>query len=90
MQEVNRILEKYSTSVIQNLNKENMYNIIEFLKKEKCDYIDELLEDYLDLFTIEYKEFMSRYEILNKKFEGLFLKIASEDMNLLEKFFENQ
>ena len=31
---------------------------------EKCDYIEDLLEDYLDLFTIEYDEFVNKYQKL--------------------------
>ena len=81
------ILNKYSNSVIKNLDKDNITSIILFLKDENCEYIEDLLEDYLDLFTISYEEFVSKYKELNKKYDNKYLELASVDMNLLEEFF---
>lgn len=81
------IINKYSNSVIKNLDKDNITNIILFLKQENCDYIEDLLEDYLDLFTIKYEDFVSKYKELNKKYGNKYLELASDDMNLLEEFF---
>lgn len=50
---IEEILEKYSDSVLKNLNTDNMNHIIEFLKNNHCDYIEDIIEDYLDLFTIK-------------------------------------
>lgn len=83
------ILEKYSLSTIKNINYNNLYQIIEFLIKEKCHYINDLLEDYLDLFTIEYEIFFDRYNQLNKKYNNNLLSLAAEDMNIFEEFFYN-
>ena len=49
---MNEIFDKYSKSVLRKLNRDNLSKIINFLKKEKCDYIEDLIEDYLDIFTI--------------------------------------
>ena len=84
---MNEILDKYSDSVLRNLNKENINKIIEFLKKEKCDYIEDLLEDYLDIFTIDYDIFVKKYNKLNNKYDGKYLNLVSSDMNLLEELF---
>ena len=83
------IIEKYSDDVIKNMNKDNLMKIINFLISEKCDFIEDILEDYLDLFTIEYNEFVSKYNKLNKKYNNNLLSKASEDMNILEEFFED-
>ena len=84
---MDEIIEKYSSSVIENLNKDNMVKILLFLEREHCDYIEDLLEDYLDLFTIEYEVFVNKYRELNNKYDNKYLELASEDMNLLEEFF---
>ena len=85
---MDKILEKYSKSVIKNLDKENISKILLFLEKEKCDYIEDILEDYLDLFTFENEFFVNKYNNLNKKYENKFLELASADMNLLEEFYD--
>ena len=61
--------------------------IIEFLVLRECDYIEDILEDYLDIFTIDYEEFVKRFEKINKNYNNEYLKLASEDMNLLEELF---
>ena len=85
---MNEILDKYADSAIKHLEKNNINKIIEFLEKENCDFIGDILEDYLDLFIIEYDTFVKRYKELNKKYNNKFLELASEDMNLLEEFFD--
>ena len=84
---MDEIYENYEKTVLNNLKIENFQKIIEFLKEEKCNYIDEIIERYLDLLTIEHNDFINRYYILNKKYNGSFLELASEDMNLLEEFY---
>lgn len=82
------VMEKYSQSVISNLSNENILKIGNFLEKENCDFIEDIVEDYLDIFTIEYEVFVKKYNELNKQYDNL-LKEISNDMNILEKFFED-
>ena len=89
MENINEIKEKYSKSTIKNLNKENFCKIINFLNQEKCNYIDDIISDYLDLFNFEYNDFVEKYNKLNEKYNKDFLNRASEDMNLLEEFYIN-
>ena len=85
---MNEIIEKYTNAIIRNLNKDNMLMIIDFLKLKKCDFIEDILEDYLDLFTIEYSEFVNKYNELNKKYNFNLLNEVSLDMNILGEFLE--
>lgn len=84
---IDEILDKYTNSVIKNLNRDNMNKIIEFLSKKNCDFIETIIEDYLDLFTIDFLEFQKKYESLNKKYNNKYLSLVSEDMNYLEEMF---
>ena len=47
------------------------------------------ISDYLDLFNFDYDEFTKKYIKLNEKYNKQFLNRASEDMNLLEEFYNN-
>ena len=52
-------------------------------------YIDiDLLNDYIDLFIIEYDDFIRRYIILNEKYNYKYLELAAEDMNYLEEMYD--
>lgn len=81
-------MEKYSEDVIKDLNKDNINKIIEFLRNNNCNYIESIISDYLDLFTIDYEVFVTKYKYLNEKYQNKFLVKASENMNLFEEFFE--
>ncbi len=86
---MNDILEKYSDKVLININNDNLKKIVTFLQKEKCDYIEELFEDYLDIFTIEYEVFVIKYNKLNEKYNGKYLELIADNMNLIEELFYN-
>ena len=84
---VNIDLSKYTNSLVSGLNEENIMKIISFLHKNKCDYIDELLEDYLDIFTFKYEDFVLKFNKLNKKYNNNLINEIKEDMNILEEFY---
>ena len=79
------IFDKFEPSVFKNLDEVNFKNIIVFLENENCDFVSDIISDYLDIFTIDYKVFLQKYNSLNKKYEYTFLEKASNDMNLLEE-----
>jgi len=81
------ILNKYEKDVIKNINKENFIKITKFLKQKQCDFIDEIIEDYLDLFSFEYVEFVDKYNKLEEKYGNNLLKEIKDDMNILEEFY---
>ena len=81
MDNIEEIKKKYAKSVIKNLNRENFYKIINFLESNNCDFIEDIVSDYLDLFNIEYVEFVKRYNKLNEKYSNNFLQ------DTLVKFF---
>ena len=79
------ILDKFEPFVFKNLDEVNFKNIIIFLENKNCDFVKDIISDYLDVFTIDYKVFVEKYNLLNKKYDYNFLEKASNDMNLLEE-----
>ena len=88
LENIEDIVSKYDSEVLAKLNKENMAKIIIFLQKENCDFIEDLLNDYIDLFIIEYDDFIRRYIILNEEYNYKYLELAAEDMNYLEEMYD--
>lgn len=86
---MDNILNKYSNSVLRMLDQNNTNRIVEFLRKKNCIYIDDIFQDYLDIFTIGYEEFIEKFNFLNEKYDNKFLEIAEKNMNILEEFFNN-
>ena len=79
------LVNKFEPHVIKNIDMENLNKIINFLVSEKFDYIDEIVEDYLDLFLIDYEDFVSRYQLLKNKYGENLVELISEDLGILEE-----
>ena len=84
---INIDISKYEESVIKNLDKDNVDKILSFLSLNGCDYIEELLENYLDIFTFEYNEFVIRFNKLNDKYNHNLINEIKDDMNILEEIY---
>ncbi len=84
---INIDISKYEESVIKNLDKDNVDKIISFLSLNGCDYIEELLENYLDIFAFEYNEFVIRFNKLNDKYNHNLINEIRDDMNILEELY---
>ena len=80
-------INKYENSVIKNIDKDNLKKIVSFLLSNGCDYIEELIEDYLDIFTFEYEDFVTRFNKLNDKYNHKLINEIREDMNILEEIY---
>ena len=85
MFEVEDALNKFETSILKSLEKENMKKNLIFLKEQQVGYIEDILNEYIDLFLIDYKDFIKRIEKLNQKYEGQFWLKAKENASLLEE-----
>lgn len=86
--DIEEIIEKYEKSVLINIDKENVIKIIEFLKCQNCDFLEDIIENYLDLFTFDFNDFVFKFNKLNKKYNEKFLEEASFDMNKFEEFYD--
>ena len=80
-------ISRYENSVVASIDRENVMKIISFLSINKCDYIEELLEDYLDIFTFDYDDFVIKYNNLNKKYNYNLINEISNNMSILEEFY---
>jgi hypothetical protein len=80
-------INKYEDSVIKSIDEENIGKIVSFLSSNGCDYVEELLEDYLDIFTFGYDEFVVRFNKLDDKYNHNLINEIKDDMNILEKLY---
>lgn len=79
------LINKFEPHVIKNIDMENLNKIINFLVLEKFDYIDEIVENYLDLFLIDYEEFVNKYQLLKNKYGENLVELISENLGILEE-----
>lgn len=82
---IREIIDKYEMSVLKNIDKDNMIKIITFLQENKVIYIEDIIENYLDIFTIPYDEFIEKFSKLNKKYNNELVNMINDDVNVLEE-----
>ena len=80
-------VDKFEKSVFRNIDQDNLKRIVSFLSSKGCNYIEELLEDYLDIFVFDYDEFVKKYNSLNEKYNHNLINEIRNDMNILEEFY---
>lgn len=83
---INEIIKKYEIEYLKKIDESNVKKIIKFLRNENVDYIDELIEDYLYLFLIEYEEFKTRYYKLKQKYGENIVGEIANDLSILDDF----
>ena len=77
---------KYEDSIIRNLDSDNMAKIIYFLESKKIDYVSDIINDYLDIFTFDYEEFIDRFNKLSDKYDN-FIYLLNKDLGILEDLY---
>lgn len=82
------IVNKYNINLLKTINRDNFYKIINFLEKENCSFIEDIVSDYFDVFSIEYDLFIEKYNKLNQNYNGKYLILVNEDMELLEQLID--
>ena len=80
-------LDKYDSELFHNIDIENLGKIVKFLLEKNCNYIDELLDEYLDILTFDYEDFVKKFDKINEKYDDKLIEKISEDMNILEEFY---
>lgn len=84
---IDSILKKYERSFLANINRENLYLNANFLYQKGCYFLEDILEDYLDVLTIDSLEFQKRYVTLEQKYGSNLMTKIGKDMAILEEFF---
>jgi len=82
---IKELEEKFESDIFKNIDPDNFIKIVYFLKDEGIDYVKEIVCDYLDLFTIDYEEFVKKYNNLKKKYGINFTNVLSKDLSILEE-----
>lgn len=77
---------KYEDSIIRNLDSDNMAKIIYFLESKNINYVSDIINDYLDIFTFDCEEFIDRFNKLSDKYDN-FIYLLNKDLGILENLY---
>lgn len=85
---LNNIVETYDNELLLKLDTNNIINIINYLKKNNIDYIEDILSLYTDLFILDVNDFISKFENLKKRYGKNFCDNLAYKLDILESMWE--
>ena len=85
---LNNIIETYDNELLLKLDTNNIISIINYLKNNNIDYIEDILSLYTDLFILDVNDFINRFEILKKRYGKNFCDNLAYKLDILESMWE--
>ncbi len=81
--------ENFDEDTINELDGENVYKIMKYLKENGVYYVKDLFLSSLDLFLLPYDIFIDKFEKLKNKSGEEYIKKLAEDESLIEIMYED-
>ena len=85
---LNNIIETYDNELLLKLDTNNIINIINYLKRNNIDYIEDILSLYTDLFILDVNDFISKFENLKKRYGKNLCDNLAYKLDILESMWE--
>ena len=85
---LNNITLTYDNELLLKLDTNNIINIINYLKRNNIDYIEDILSLYTDLFILDVNDFINRFEILKNRYGKNFCDNLAYKLDILESMWE--
>ena len=87
LEELEELKDTFDTSVFHQLQEDNVTKIIEYLKDNHIFLLEDIIKEYLDLFLLDYKEFISKFEKLKNLYHNNFAERLAYNLNILEGMY---
>ena len=85
--DMDELLANFDLELINSVDNVNITNIILFLETFNISCIDELITQYLDLFTLDYIDFKTRFSKLKAKYPDIANALAS-NLDIFGELYE--
>ena len=85
---LNNIIETCDNELLLKLDTNNIVSIINYLKRNNIDYIEDILSLYTDLFILDVNDFINRFEILKNRYGKNFCDNLAYKLDILESMWE--
>ena len=80
------IYNKFEENILRKINFDNMNKILTFLSNNNVKYLEDIVNNYIDIFIIDYEEFVNKYNELNIEYNNELYKKINDNIETLELF----
>ena len=78
------LLDKYTNDYLDTIEYENFMKIYKYLKSKKVYFIDDLIIDYLDIFTLDVEIIEEVFNILNERYGDDYIYTIGDNLKILD------
>lgn len=82
---INEIFNNYDINFLRSIDEEQFISVYNIFKKYNFDYIEDIIENYLELFTMDSNIVEEKILLLKDKLGDNFVNLIGEDMTYLEE-----
>ncbi len=82
---IDNLYDTFEESVLKKLDEENIKKIIAYLQDNKIEIILDMLTNYIDLFILDYQEFVKRFNKLKEKYGINLNELLNYKLDILEE-----
>ena len=83
-----QIMFNYDIQFLNSLNEENFLKIYNLLKKYNFYFIEDIILNYLEIFSFEYDDILKGINLLKEKLGDNFVNIIGKNMSYLDLLLE--
>lgn len=83
------VMFNYDTEYLNSLDEDNFVKIYNLFKKYKFYFIEDIVLNYLEIFSMEYDVVEEGMALLKDKLGDNFVKIIGSNMNYLDEIIKN-
>ena len=81
--------ENFDDELIEQVDSKNVSRILNYLEDSGLYYAKDLFLNSLDLFLLDYEEFINKFEKLKNKLGEDYVEKLGEDASLIEIMYED-
>ena len=83
-EEIKNIVDTFDEEIIKKVDIDNLFKIYKYLIDNGIYFARDLIVDYLDIFTLDYDEFVIKFEKLKNELGSNYVEILESDISKLE------
>lgn len=82
------LFNNYDINFLRSIDEHNFNEVYNIFKKYNFDYIEDIIENYLEIFTLDSKKVEDKIVALKNKLGDDFVNIIGDDMSYLEEILK--
>lgn len=82
------LYSNYDINYLNNLDENNFFQVYNFLKQKGFYYLDDIILNYLEIFTFDYHKIEQALNIIKVSLGDNYIEIIGNNMSIIDKIID--